>query len=219
MLFCKLWWNSRRLTLEESRCNKICHGFTFHIPSDYLPLNIIKNAVCSSFWLFYYNFIPEAEHIHDVFSFLSCYRKSSVIYLFQRLDMKKESNEIHNVFYKLSGLYWHVIIPSFHVVIFEHQILCGTVKSEGGMRFIFWAFIFFGLASVFHVKNWTTERKHLPLSWALALLQLCNIVPPFPTLPACRTPSCTPRSRLCLEPKHNLLFKVIKTWMGRHTNI
>lgn len=142
MLFCKLWWNSRRLTLEESRCNKICHGFTFHIPSDYLPLNIIKNAVCSSFWLFYYNFIPEAEHIHDVFSFLSCYRKSSVIYLFQRLDMKKESNEIHNVFYKLSGLYWHVIIPSFHVVIFEHQILCGTVKSEGGMRFIFWAFIF-----------------------------------------------------------------------------
>lgn len=55
----------------------VCQSVTQPIPSDYSSLNSTKNAACSSCWLFYSNFIPEAQCLPDLFPFLNYCRKGA----------------------------------------------------------------------------------------------------------------------------------------------
>lgn len=154
-------------------------------------LTVQKNTVCTCCQLFYSNFITEAQCLPYLFPFLNCCWKNSIIYIFQSLNMREQSNERHILV--LSGLCWHVIIPPYleKIILFFffrsrfHAVAWRRVRSF----FIEWT-------SVSHVENWTTKRKHLLLSWTPTFLQLCNIVQRFPTFPLTRTPSCTPRSGL-----------------------
>lgn len=196
ILFSRLWWNSGRLALEESRCSKICHSFTLPIPSDYLSLNSIKNAACSSFWLFYYNFIPEAENILDVFSFLNYYTKSSVICLFQRLDMRKQSNERHIFFL----IIWPLLICDntfLFMFLFLSIRFFVAPWSQKGVWSLLFGFGFFWLGFSFSCEK-LDYQKETPAfvlnTHASSALQHCSTTC---QVFSSQNTQLAPRSRLC----------------------